>query len=313
MAEPTRRNLDRAVEESMDLFKRARVGEVAPVEPRRPDNVLLALDGTSQDATGIAVAADCRERFRSAVTVVDAREDVESNELAVRVADSFGALAAPKTPGDSFAQILGAVEHSNCDLLITPCPYGRDLDAVGPDSAGTVIDVLLARSPVPILVVRKPCDPASELFRQVIMILTAENEAAPPAAAWASGLIAPGGVLQLVLILEREMHQNIQALLQSLAPDMDVSPDALSHALAKNYMRLHRSLQKAAAEHGFEYKLKLQLEGEAGSLAIDDESPRSLIALALERTDHASEGGVLSRIRQSPNPVLVVCQERRKH
>jgi hypothetical protein len=310
MVEPTRRNLDRAVEESMDLFQRARVGEVAPVEPRRPTSALLALDGTSQDATGITIAADCRERFGSAVTVVDARELIESNELAVRVAESFGAQAAPKKPGDSFAQILAAVEQSACDLLITPCPYGRDLDAIGPDSAGTVIDVLLARCPVPILVVRKPCEKPEELFRQVNMILTAENEVAPTAATWASGLIASRGVFQLVLVLEREMHQNIQALLQSLAPGVDISPDALSHALARYYMRLHRSLQKAAAEHGFEYKLKLQLEGEAGSLAIEDESPRSLLALALERTDHASEGGVLSRIRQSPNPVLVVCQER---
>jgi hypothetical protein len=244
--------------------------------------------------------------------VVDGREFLESNELADRVADSIGADPAPKAPGESFAQILAAIEQSGCDLLITPCPYGRDLDVVGPDSAGTVIDVLLARSPVPILVVRKPCEPPGGLFRQVNMILASENEAAPATAAWASGLIASQGVFQLVLVLEREMHQNIQALLQSLAPEVDISPDALSHALARNYMRLHRSLQKTAASYGFEYKLTLQLEGDTGSFAVADESPRSLMALALERTDHASEGGVLSRIRQSPNPVLVVCQGRRK-
>jgi hypothetical protein len=214
MVEPTRRNVDRAVEESMDLFNRARVGEVAPVEPRRPAVVLLALDGSSQDPLGIAIAGQLRERFGCAVAVVDARENVVSNQLSVEVADSLGGVAEPKTPGDGFEQILAAVEHSKCDLLITPCPYGRDLETVGPDSAGTVIDVLLARSPVPILVVRKPYEPQGELFRRVLMVLTSENEAAPDAAAWAIGLIAPRGVFQLELVLEREMYENIHALMQ---------------------------------------------------------------------------------------------------
>ena len=309
MVESMRRKLDRAIEESMDLFNRARVGSVAAVDPRRPDSLLLALDGSSQDPFGIAVARRFRERFDCQLAVVDAREGDASDDLAATVAGSLGGRAEPKTSDDSFTQILAAVETSKCDLLITPCPYGRDLDAVGPDSAGTVIDVLLARSPVPILVVRRPYDPQGDLFRQVVMILTAENEAAPDAAAWAAGLIAPRGVLHLVLVLEREMYENIHALMQSIAPEMDVSIDSLSRALARNYMRLHRGLQKAAAKGGFEYKLKLQVEGESGTIAPEDAAHPTLRVLALERGDHISQGGVQARIRQSLHPVLVVCRQ----
>ena len=309
MVEPTRRKLDRAVEESMDMFSRARVGTVAAVVPRRPKTVLLALDGSSQDPFGIAIAGQYRERFGCELAVVDAREGDVADDLAAQVAQSLGGQAVPKQSDDSFAQILAAVDDSKCDLLIAPCPYGRDLDAVGPDSVGTVIDVLLARSPVPVLVVRKPYEPQGDLFHQIVMILTAENETAPAAAAWAAGLIAPKGVFHLVLIMEREMHENIQALLQSIAPDMDVSIDSLSHALARNYMRLHRGLQKAAAEVGFEYKLKLQVEGEAGPIAAEDASRPTLRVLALERSDHVSEGTVQARIRQSLHPVLVVCRQ----
>jgi hypothetical protein len=308
MVEPTRRNLDRAIEESMDLFSRARVGSVAAVDPRRPNKVLLALDGSSQDLFEIAIAKQFRERFGCELAAVDAREGDVPDDLGAQVASSLGGRAEPKTPGDSFAQILGAAEHSKCDLLITPCPYGRDLEAVGPDSAGTVIDVLLARSPVPLLVVRKPYEPQGDLFHQVVLILTAENEAAPDAAAWAAGLIAPRGTLHLVLVLEREMYENIHALMQSIAPEMDVSIDSLSHALARNYMRLHRGLQKAAAEGGFQYKLNLQVEGEAGPIAAEDAPRPTLRVLALERSDHASQGSVQARIRQSLHPVLVVCR-----
>ena len=310
MVEPTRRSLDRAVEESMDLFSRARVGAVAAVEAIRPQKVLLTLDGSAQDDFGMAIVGQFRERFGCASAVVDAREGDADQGLALKAAGILDGVAEPKTQGDSFVQILAAVESSKCDLLIAPCPYGRDLEAVGPDSAGTVIDVLLARSPVPVLVVRKPYEPQTELFRQVVMILTAENEVAPTAASWAAGLIAPKGLLHLLLVLEREMYENIHALVQSIAPDMDISIHSLSHALARNYMRLHRGLQKTAKKEGFEYKLHLQVEGEGKSIAKAESAQPTLRVLALERSDHKSEGTVQAAIRQSLHPVLVVCGQK---
>ena len=116
-------------------------------------------------------------------------------------------------------------------------------------------------------------------------------------------------MLHLVLVLEREMYENIHALMQSIAPEMDISVDSLSHALARNYMRLHRGLQKAAAEGGFEYKLKLQVEGEAAPIAAEDAPRPTLRVLALERSDHVSQGSVQARISQSLHPVLVACRQ----
>jgi hypothetical protein len=293
----------------MDLFNRARVGTVAAVEVHRPKTVLLALDGSTQDSFGVAVARQLRERFGCRLAVVDAREGEVPEDLAVGVAQSLEGQAEPKGMDDSFNQILNAVGSSNCDLLITPCPYGRDLEVVGPDSAGTVIDVLLARSPVPILVVRKPYEAQGDLFHQVVMTLSAENEAAADAAAWATGLIAPHGTFHLVLVLEREMYQNVAALMRSIAPDMEVSIDSLSHALAHSYMRLHRGLQKAASRDGFTYKLKLEIEGEAEPIAPNDATRPTLRVLAQERADHVSQGIVQAHIRQSLHPVLVVCKQ----
>jgi hypothetical protein len=306
MVEPSRSNLDRAVEASMDLFSRARVGTVAPIDPRRPSAVLLALDGTSQDGLGIAIARQFRERFECTVALVDAREAGATDELTGPTAEALGGQVQPKTAGDSFEQILAAVDDSKCELLITPCPYGRDLESVGPDSAGTVTDVLLARSPVPVLVVRQPYEPPAKMFRRVRMVLTAENEVAPLAAGWGAGLIGPGGVFELILVLEREMYENFHALIQSIAPDMEVSADSLSNALAHNYMRLHRGLQKTAAGEGFEYKLKLEVGEGPATPAAEGERSRTLLVLALERRDPGSQGSVAGRIRQSLNPVLVV-------
>jgi hypothetical protein len=305
MPTPPDHELDRAVADSMDLFERARV-RAAAIEPREPSHLLLAVDNSSQDATSIEITRRLAHRFDARISVVDARENTDSSALVESVASQLGGRAVETTKEDSYEQILAAVQESACDLLIVPCPYGRDLESVGPNSAGTVIDVLLARSPVPLLVVREPYDPEESVFERVLMILTVENEAAPRAAAWAAGLVNPQGQLDLELVLEKEMYENIGALMRSIAPDVDVSEDALSEALARAHMRLHLGLRKMAQTCNLRYRLQIRLEGETSSLERD---PRSLIVLALERSDHTSQGNVQNRIRLSSHPLLVVCGE----
>ena len=151
----------------MGLFNRAKVGVVPATEPIRPQSVLLALDGSGQDAFGIAIADQYQRQYNCQLAVVDARESAIKDALADSVAQQLRASVARPADDESFQQILAAVESTQCDLLITPSPYGRDLEVIGPDSAGTVIDVLLARSPVPVLVVRQPCEPQGELFQSV--------------------------------------------------------------------------------------------------------------------------------------------------
>jgi hypothetical protein len=296
------------MEASKDFFERARVKPAEAVRPRRPERVLLAVDGSSQDHSATKVAEHLRDQYECAVFVVDAREHDDSNNLALQTAGTLGAQATTKTPGDSYEQILQAIRDCQADFLIAPCPYGRDLETVGPNSAGTVIDVLLSRSPVPILVIRRPFEETAKVFRHVRMVLTAENEAARPAAARATALITPGGLLELVLVLEKEMYENVRALLQTIAPDVELTAESMSHALAHAHMNLHRSLQKTAKQVGFEYRLQLLLEGEE-PIADGKQPPRVLRVLALERADHSSQGNVRDRIRLSPDPLLVVCRD----
>lgn len=307
MFEPTRRDVDESVEASIDLFKRAQVGEVAPIVPRRPEHLLLVLDNSSQDRLAEVMAAELKGRWGCTLSVLDAREDVATNTLAEAVAERLQATAVPKPAGDSYQQILEVATASGCDLIVVPCPYGRDLEVVGADSAGTVIDVLLARSPASLLVIRKPLDVEREnMFERLRFVLIGENEAAPFAAAWAAGLIAPGGRLHLALILEREFFEGVKAVLEALDPEASITPELLSSALAKTQMRLHRALQKTATEEEFDYDFDVFQDTDPRVRALEDESAGLLLVLALERADHASQGHVQDRIRLSPHPVLVV-------
>lgn len=307
MFEPTEHEVDDDLRKSIQMFQRSKVGEVPAIEPLRPKKLLLALDGSSQDETSIELARQLCQRFEPSLDVVDAREQIGENSLAEKTAAVLDARALAKPAGESFDQILGAIASSECDLAIVPCPFGRDLETVGTDSTGTVIDVLLARSPVPLLIVRQPYPQEETPFEKVIMLLIGENEAASLAAQWAAGLVAPAGSVGLLLVLEEEVIENVQALFRSLDANTEVTPDMLSDAMEQSYLVLHRGLQKAAEKHGFQSVFAVRREADGPLAELQGQHP--LLVLALERRDHGSQGHVHDRIRHSPHPLLVVARD----
>lgn len=304
--EPTQREVDQGLEKSMKMFARVQLGEVAALESPRPGRMLLTLDGSSQDATSTAIAAALAERFSAQVSVLAACSNSQSvAENAVRALGA-GDIVPSSGSEDSFEQILAAVESTAAELVLTPCPFGRDFEQIGPDSAGTVVDVLIARLTIPLLVVRAPREIEGAPFARVTLPLIGENAAAHDAAAWGTALVAPGGRFELLLVLEEEFHDNVAQLLESIDPQAETTSEELSAALQKTHVRLHRALQKAASQAGFDYSLSVKPEDEARLFLHRDFDGLSLVVVALERPHHVSQGYASHSIRSSRQPVLVV-------
>lgn len=306
MFDPTEHNLDHDVEESMSLFERAKIGEIAPISPSHPKRLLLVLDGSSQDQLSVELCRRLQARFACPLDVLDAREGRSSNDDAQQIAESLAARACAKLAGDSYEQILAAVQQTGCDLVVVPSPYDRDLEKVGTDSTGTVIDVLLSRCPVPLLVVRQPYEVTDEPFSRTLLLLIAENEAALEAAGWMIGLTAPGGVIELLLVLENETVENFRKLMHAIDPKVEITSGQLSEALKRSFVRLHRALRKAAELDKLQYQFRVANDAEGPLAELSRVADHPLLVLALERADHASQGHVHDRIRRSPHTVLVV-------
>lgn len=306
MFDPTEHSLDHDVEESMSLFERAKIGAIAPVAPRHPKRLLLVLDGSSQDQLSVELCRKLQARLACPVDVLDAREDRSSNDDAQQIAESLAAHACAKLPGESYEQILAAVQQTGCGLVVVPSPYGRELEKVGTDSTGTVIDVLLSRCPVPLLVVRQSYEVTDEPFSRAVLLLIAENEAAQDAAGWMLGLTAPGGVVELLLLVESETVENFRELMHAIDPNVEITSGQLSEALERSYVRLHRALWKAAELAKLRYQFRVATDAEGPPAELSSAADHPLLVLALERADHASQGHVHDRIRRSPHVVLVV-------
>lgn len=310
MTDSSRKSVDSFIEQSMDLFERADVGAVRPFDLKKPERLLAALDGSAQDHATVLMAKQLHDRLGCAVAFHPAPTDefrIESDTF--DVLQSIGAAHVDVAPGieTNYDRILAAAETCKADLLLAPCPFGRDFESLGEDSTGTVIDVLTARSRIPFVAIRRPDATGRDPMTHLRIILTGANPAAELAASWAVSLVQPQGRLELLLLVEHSFYENFKDTLASLQPGIEVDYEDLEHALAKKYAALNASLQHAASEIGFTYELLVRYE--ADDEPITPEDPRThpaLMVLALQRTDHDSQGEIHDFVRRSPHPVLTV-------
>ena len=302
-------DLDREVDASMRMFEKAKVGPAASIIPITPARVLLVMDGSSQDQTSALAAQYLHERFNTETLVLDARDiapDEAHESLAPSLVESIsGSRPLERGEGDSYDAILAAIAAHECDLLIVPCPFGRSFEQVGADSAGTVIDVLLSRCPLPMLVIRRDDQLLSECTSSISMVIGGECDVESRAAAWIFGLAAENAMVTLNLVIEKEQYENIRSIVEALAPETSLDPEQFSDALTKTHQSIHGAMAKTATAKGLTYHLRPQ----AGKVAPPnplEETNRMLLVMPLEVDDRFGQGFVQDRIRRSPHPVLVV-------
>lgn len=301
-------DLDRDVEASMRMFERSKVGAAATISPIRPSRVMLVLDGSPQDSAGIDAASFLRGQFATETLILDARDKDQGDQtdLAVDCAAAIaGSRPIQRKEGDSYDAILAALDDHAVDLLIVPCPFGRSLENVGADSAGTVIDVLLSRCPKTILVIRRDDQRLGDCVKHVSMVVGDLCDVEARAAAWAFGLAADSATVTLNLVVEQEQFENVRAIVEALHPEASLDPEQFSDALTRTHQSIHGAMAKTATALGMKYQLR-PVAGEVSPPNPLGESSKMLLVMPLEVDDRFEQAFVHDRIRRSPHPVLVV-------
>ncbi|TWU38994.1 hypothetical protein Q31b_40730 [Novipirellula aureliae] len=305
--DPRTSDLERDVEESMRMFERSKVGQAVSIQPVHPSRALWVVDGSDQDQASLAAVSFLREKFNTETLVLDARDTANaSDDIAPRWAKEVsGARPIRGAEGEAYEKIISALADHNVDLVIVPCPFGRSFEHVGTDSAGTVIDVLLARSTKPILVIRRGDQLLGKCTKRVSVVLGSECDMANRAAAWAFGLADDHATVTLNLVIEKEQFENIRSIIEALHPGQALEPDQFSDALAKAHQAIHREMAKTATERNLTYHL-LPQAGEKAPPNLLAAAEKMLLVMPLEVDDRFGQGFVQDRIRRSPHPVLVV-------
>lgn len=308
------KDIDRDVDDSMRLFERAHVGSTSPITPIRPSRVLLVLDGSEQDATSIASALHLQKIHNTETLILDAREHDETgstnptgkSEMATKVVAQISNSRAIERPGgEAFDAILASLKQHQFNVVILPCPFGRSFEAIGQDSAGTVMDVMLSRCPVPILITRRADQALEHCVKRVCILTSGECDVETRAAGWAFGVAAPGAEISLNLVVEKEHFENVRAIVEALRPGETFDESMLSNVLKQTHQTLHAGMNATAKEIGMKYHLIPQAGETAPPNPLSDPT-QQLLVLPLEVDDRFTQGFVQDRIRRSPHPVLVV-------
>ncbi len=315
MNEPTQSQVDSDLQKSMDLFERADVGVTQSIPLKRPSHVLLVLDGSTQDAAAVSLAIRMKSRLDCQLTwafvpTADCSTLASDHRSALKEANATETATNVSKENDTANQILQIVTESAADLLIVPCPFGRDFEEMGEDSTGTVIDLLAARCEIPFITIRRPDIVDVDPTAHVRLILTGENAAAELAAAFAAGLVQPNGKLELLLLVEVSFYHNFRQAMHAIDPSKVVTYEDLEHALARQYGRLHASLQHTADAAGFDYELMIHNEEDATSVTPQDPvSHPAVMVLGAQRGDHDSLGEIRDFIRRCPHAVLIAATQ----
>ena len=278
---------DKEVQENLGLFEaalRARPTELLDIAPNR---LVLALDGSDQDATGRALAAHLCERLGC--------------ETVSRSAPPEDADAATRA-----SVILG--DATDADLVILPVPFGEDLDTLRRESLSSTIDILLRESRQPVLAVRQPVEDAAATMRHPVVVIDWHPELQVKAASWGCFLAGSDGVVDMVAGVGPGTMDEMTALVAGQEDDITLLRSLIERAELRITGGIVAAIQKRAAEVGFDSSFEI-LHGERrGKSAAERAAERGGLVVCSYRSGEqsASLHRLHDVILESSSPVLAV-------
>ncbi|MBX3246574.1 MAG: universal stress protein [Myxococcales bacterium] len=243
--------------DSLGQFESALSGEKVTLESPAPKTILLALDGSNQDATALALAGELARRFKARVVVTRGCEGEAPEAVREQVEAAKGELAAQPYGVDSAVifksaplpaqQILAAQQKLGADLVVIPAPYLRDVGLLGDESLSSPIDMLLAECTAPLLLVRHPLDAPKAALRRMLIPMTVNVPALGAAAGWAFKMVDPDGKVELYAVADEAAVEDARKL---MGVDEELTADALLRAESKLAGGMTSAVQQKGTETG---------------------------------------------------------------
>lgn len=288
--------------------------------------ILLALDGTNQDAAAIALAVAVANRAGAAGIHLTyayegpsdaAREHYlgeRARELAAgaagrTISHSRAEVVAGAAAPRSFQQILDLATQRNCDLIAMAAPYLDDYMQLGTASTGTNLDMLLRHRRTPLLVVREGYPDIERCLDHLIVPLNLVAQRGTDVLAWAFKLTSPdSGTVHLVATADTKAITAVAPAAGGPVRDHEMDElelAGLTHAPAAG---LVAAAQRRAADLNVACRVSVRSGHPLEQLlAFTREQQRSLIVTGCPESCSATGYlRVQALIRESPDPVMVI-------
>ncbi len=296
----------REIHSTIEAFEAASTAQTTLLPEVSLRRILLVLDGSNQDQTSEAFARILARRENSELqllwayageTIAEREGYLRQRSRAIQQEDDLVAGILDrgenraKRPVEQILEIMPTF-----DLAVVCAPYQEDFSELGQQSVGSVLDILMARAPGPVLAVREPKEDPQKCLRQTLLPLTPVLETSALAASWALYLGRQGDV-QLFAITPAPPQGNEDA------------PQKVAAALRRpDVAGLVAAVQRRAAEEDTECRVELRL-GEGLELlaeAVNEQDQVVVVPCCPRDPEKAAYQRVQALLRVSRNPLLVV-------
>ena len=273
----------RNLNECVGMFEAATHPTVTTVTPPTPSVVYVARDGSNQDETAA----------RAAVILAGTARVVEG------------------TLGAGVAEILTAARDAKADAIVVPVPYGRDYSTLKGESLGSVVDMLLLESTVPVLCVRDVLDEAAlaAAFARPVLPVTvgAGIDGGAKAAGWAIRTVPPTGEIDLVAVADDDVIEEARRYLDETPGDRDALGDRVRRGIGRAIGGLSSTIQKWAFDRGAEARVQTVVGQFVPSVfEVVGDQPRLIVWSAKRDHNCPSFHRATDLILASRGPVLIV-------
>lgn len=271
------------VSEDVGMFEAA--VHAPHLELSRPEVkiVLVALDGSNQDSTARAVAQAVGERTEAAVV------------------EHYGATSS--------AEILQVCAAREADLIVLPVPFGRDISQLKDESLGSVADMLLQESAIPLLCVREAMSPAqaAEALHALVLPVITADEFAARSAGWALRILAAGGRLRILAIADQEVIEEVHKLLGRAVDEAVLTPESLRQAVSVQDASLIAAVQKGGQSQRSSVHTEVKV-GRAHQVVLEAANATPQLIVVGSAKDHTAPSFHRARdlILGAKGPVLIV-------
>lgn len=297
---------DRGIRSTVDAFEAALTAQVTQLPEVSLGRILLVLDGSNQDRTSEAFArilarregselqlswaypgeaiAEREKYLRQRCSVIREEDDLVTDILA---RDDIRGLRPVE-------QILSSMP--TFDLVVICAPYQEDFSELGQQSVGSVLDILMARAPQPVLAVREPKEDPQTCLRRTLLPLTPILETSALAASWA-------------LCLARQGSVQLFAISPALAGDEENVPQKVAASLQRpEEAGLVAAVQRRAAEEDTECRVELRFGEGLEPLAetVNQRDQIVVVPCCPREPEKITYQRMQALLRFSRNPLLVV-------
>jgi nucleotide-binding universal stress UspA family protein len=304
------------VDQKIKVFEQAAISEKIKLKPPTIERIFLAID-SHLDASEISenamrITLNLALKFQAEVYIAcivpTAEELVDSEKL---VNDSIKLFESKNVSviggcgiGFPSEHILGLSKDFNPNLLVLPIPYGERAETFEIESLGATVDLVIRKSPFPILLVRKPKFKPSEITKNMLMLLSKKENI--EAAEWALTLGERGSKLKLLSIIEKETVEKVQDLAEEISSS-EIGKGLLEHSHKKAIQPLINGIIEEAKNREIEVK-RIHLVGNRVKLTLEEaKKEHTLIVLSAILVDQKILVSEVENVAKfSKIPILIV-------